>query len=284
VTAGPGATNAVTGIVSAHLERVPMLLICGDVAWAAGGARLLQDSGPEGIAVEKLLANITRATVRVAQAKTATAQGLAALSAAQNPGHPGPALLVIPIQHGRAAAAPRPSHRQPDFQLRPAPELVDRTASWLVSAERPLLVIGAGCRQHAAAIRKLVDTLNVPFVTTPQAKGLVSELHPRSLRHGGLAASMWARAYTARGIDVALVLGTDLDDCAVGPTRYVGEGGRLIQSTNAAVFGRTCRPSSASSDVGAFAEDLSAVVERTGLRHSTASAIQSFERIAVREA
>src|SRR5712691_5519117 len=41
VTAGPGATNVVTGVVSAHLERVPMLVICGDVAWAAGGARLL---------------------------------------------------------------------------------------------------------------------------------------------------------------------------------------------------------------------------------------------------
>ena len=82
VTAGPGATNVVTGVVSAHLERIPMLLICGDVAWAANGGRLLQDSGPEGIAVEKLLANVTRATIRVAQAKTAMSQGLAALGAA----------------------------------------------------------------------------------------------------------------------------------------------------------------------------------------------------------
>jgi acetolactate synthase-1/2/3 large subunit len=39
---------------------------------------------------------------------------------------------------------------------------------------------------------------------------------------------MWARKYTARGVDVAVVLGTDLDDCAVGPTPYVCEGGELI--------------------------------------------------------
>jgi len=39
VTAGPGATNVVTGVVSAHLERIPLLLICGDVAWAADGGR-----------------------------------------------------------------------------------------------------------------------------------------------------------------------------------------------------------------------------------------------------
>jgi acetolactate synthase-1/2/3 large subunit len=275
VTAGPGATNAVTGIVSAHLERVPMLLICGDVAWAAGGARLLQDSGPEGIAVEKLLANVTRATVRVTQAKTAVAQGLAALSAARNPGHPGPALLVFPIQYGRATgSATTVAVAVAEYEVRPPPELVEQTAQWLVSAERPLLVIGAGCRPHAPAIRKLVDTLNVPFVTTPQAKGLVSELHPRSLRHGGLAASMWARAYTDRRVDVALVLGTDLDDCAVGPTRYVGDGGRLIHvDLNAAIFGRNL-PTELGivADVGAFADDLCSAVEREGLRHPTASA------------
>src|SRR5438445_2185044 len=102
------------------------------------------------------------------------------------------------MQHGRAAAsATTVAFASADFQARPSQAMVEKTARWLVSAERPLIVIGAGCREHAPAIRKLVDTLNVPFVTTPQAKGLVSELHPRSLRHGGLAASMWARASPA---------------------------------------------------------------------------------------
>lgn len=272
VTAGPGATNVVTGIVSAHLERVPMLLICGDVAWAADGGRLLQDSGPEGIAVEKLLANVTRATVRVSQAKTATSQGLAALDAAQNPSNPGPALLVLPIQLGRASTlATTIASGRSDFQARAPRHLVEAAAQALVTAQNPLLVLGAGCRPHAAQIRRLVDTLNIPFVTTPQAKGVVSELHPRSLRHGGLAASMWARAYTARGVDVALALGTDLDDCSVGPTRYVGEGGRLIHvDLNAAVFGRNLPTDlGVVADLAAFAEDLAEVTLRGALRHPT---------------
>jgi acetolactate synthase-1/2/3 large subunit len=274
VTAGPGATNVVTGVVSAHLERVPMLLICGDVAWAADGARLLQDSGPEGIAVEKLLANVTRATVRVSQARTATSQGLAALDAAQNPANPGPALLVLPIQLGRAVAQTATiATSRSDFQARPPKHLVEMTARALVAARHPLLVIGAGCRPHAASIRRLVDALNIPFVTTPQAKGLVSELHPRSLRHGGLAASAWARAYTAAGVDVALALGTDLDDCAVGPTRYIGEGGRLIHvDLNAAVFGRNL-PTELGivADAGAFADDLYDATVQQGLRHPNAN-------------
>jgi acetolactate synthase I/II/III large subunit len=270
VTAGPGATNVVTGIVSAHLERIPMLLICGDVAWAAGGGRLLQDSGPEGIAVEKLLSNVTRATVRVAQAKTATAQGLAALGAAKNPANPGPALLVLPIQFGRANA-PLFVVEAPacDFAPRAPAHVVEQTAHWLASAARPLLVLGAGCRAHADAIRRLVDAFGIPFVTTPQAKGIVSELHPRSLRHGGLAASIWAREYTAGGVDVALVLGTDLDDCAIGPTRYVAEGGRLVHvDLNAAVFGRNLATEiGVVADVGAFANDLRAFVVSEGLSH-----------------
>jgi acetolactate synthase-1/2/3 large subunit len=276
VTAGPGATNVVTGIVSAHLERVPLLLICGDVAWAADGGRLLQDSGPEGIAVEKMLANVTRATFRVAQAKTAVAQGLAALEAAKNPTNPGPALLVLPIQHGRASAPS--THVAPAttvYRARAPRHLVEETARALVRAERPLIVLGAGCRPHAAAVRRLVDALDVPFVTTPQGKGIVSELHPRSLRHGGLAASLWARSYTARGVDVALVLGTDLDDCSIGPTRYVEPGGKLIHvDLNAAVFGRNLPTElGVVADVQAFAEDLYDVVLTEGLRHGGSSTL-----------
>jgi len=270
VTAGPGATNAVTGVVSAHLERVPMLVICGDVAWAAEGGRLLQDSGPEGIAIETMLGHVTRATVRVTQSRTAATQCLAALNAAKNPAYPGPALLVLPIQLGRAGA-PLSLVEAPasQFIARASAQVVQQTADWLAAAERPLLVIGAGCRPYASTIRKLVDAFDIPFVTTPQAKGLVSELHPRSLRHGGLAASLWAREYTSHGVDAALVLGTDLDDCSIGPTRFIAEGGRLVHvDLNAAVIGRNLPTAlGVVADLEAFAEDLQALVVREGLRN-----------------
>jgi acetolactate synthase-1/2/3 large subunit len=276
VTAGPGATNAVTGVVSAHLERIPMLVICGDVAWAADGGRLLQDSGPEGIGVEHLFANVTRATIRVGNPNSATSQGLAALAAAQSPTNPGPALLVLPINHSRAPArATAVALTRTDFQPRAPEAVIQKIMGALLAAQNPLLVIGAGCRNHTEAIRKLVDTLNVPFVTTPQAKGLVSEEHPRSLRHGGLAASLWARKYTARGVDVTVALGTDLDDCAVGPTRYLGQGGRLFHvDLNPAVFDRNLPTElGVVADVGLFAHDLCRAVARAGARHPHASSV-----------
>jgi acetolactate synthase-1/2/3 large subunit len=183
--------------------------------------------------------------------------------------------LVLPIQHGRGATnGTVVVGGDADFQARPARSVVERVASALAAAERPLLVIGAGCREHAPSLRRLVDTFNVPFVTTPQAKGLVSELHPRSLRHGGLGASIWARHYTTRGVDVALALGTDLDDCAVGPTPYVAPSGKLFHvDLDSAVFERNL-PTELGivADVGAFAEELSGVVARRGLRNAKATA------------
>src|SRR6185295_4740370 len=97
VTAGPGVTNAVTGIASASLERTPMLVIAGDVAWATTGGCMAQDSGPDGIAIESMLAPITRVQIRAAAARSVVSQALAALEAACDPWCPGPALFVLAL-------------------------------------------------------------------------------------------------------------------------------------------------------------------------------------------
>jgi acetolactate synthase I/II/III large subunit len=270
ITAGPGATNAVTGIVSAHFEQIPMLIISGDVAWSAEGGRLLQDSGPEGIDIEGMLRNVTRATIRVAQAQSAAAHAVAALRAATNPEHRGPALLVVPIHRASASAnCPRLVTSEKTVGISPDPDVVRQVCEKLVNARRPLMVIGAGARPYADTLLRLANAFDVPFVTTPRAKGLVSELHPRSLRHGGLAASMWARNYTAKGVDVALVLGTDLDDCTVGPTRYIADGGYLIHvDVDARVFNRNLSTSlGIVADVGAFTTEMLRHIRASGALH-----------------
>lgn len=268
LTAGPGVTNAVSGIASAYLERTPMLVIAGDVAWANHGGRLAQDSGPEGIDVERMLAPVTTAQVRISRARSAVSQGLACLDAATNPVMPGPALLVLPIDEA-TKSSPAMDVRAPivSTTVRPPQEAVEKAARWLAEAERPLIVLGAGCREHAPWIRQLVDLLDVPFVTTPRAKGVVGERHPRSLRNGGMAASHWARRYTAEPVDVALVLGSDLDDTSVGPTPYLGAGGRLIHvDLNPAVFNRNFPTAlGITADLGHFADALYRTVMAQGL-------------------
>jgi acetolactate synthase-1/2/3 large subunit len=268
VTAGPGITNAVTGIASASLERIPMLVVSGDVAWATTGKCMAQDSGPEGIDVEAMLAPITRAQIRAAGTRGLVGQAMAALDAACDPWAPGPALFVMALD--------RSMGRREDFSIAPLAatiaipprrDSVRRAAELLTQAKRPLLVLGAGCRGHEQIVRDLVDALNVPFVTTPRAKGLVSERHPRSLRNGGMAASMWARRYTAQPVDACLVLGSDLDDTSVGPTPYLGAGGRLVHvDLDPRVFGRNFATTlGVTADIGAFARALYDEVTREGL-------------------
>jgi acetolactate synthase-1/2/3 large subunit len=275
LTAGPGATNAVTGIASAYLERVPMVVICGDVAWARDGKRLLQDCGPEGLDLEHMFASITRATIRVGHGRSAASQAVAALDAATDPLRQGPALLVLPAHCGAVCtAATRTDRAYVQRRSEPSPAVVTETCQLLAQAERPLIVLGAGCRPYARALRRLLDAFDIPFVTTPRAKGLVSELHPRSLRQGGLAASYWARRYTALGVDAALVLGTDLDDCSTGPTAYIGPRGKLVHvDTDPNVFHRNLPTHlGVVADLGDFVEAMYECVARDGLRNGRSMA------------
>jgi acetolactate synthase-1/2/3 large subunit len=210
------------------------------------------------------------------------AQTLAAVDVATRPEHPGPALVVLAIDQATKTVADAAITAPIRAETCRAPrEAVVQTAAWLSEATRPLVVLGAGARAHTRAMTALVEALGVPFVTTPSGKGALAETHPLSLRHGGMAASMWARRYTAEPIDAVLVLGTDLDDTSMGPTPYLGKGGRLVHvDRNAAVFNRNLRAALAvTADIGLFAEDLAQAAAGLGLSsphgRSLASAIRS---------
>jgi acetolactate synthase-1/2/3 large subunit len=146
----------------------------------------------------------------------------------------------------------------------PDRDLLEAVARHLESAQRPLVVVGAGCRGEEERIVKLIDAVGAPFVTTPQAKGLISETHPLSLRTCGMGASWWARRYMKSGADVALVLGTDLDDVSTAGTPPIGVDGRLIHvDIDSTVFARNFRTEiGAAYDVGAFADGLVGLVSK----------------------
>jgi acetolactate synthase-1/2/3 large subunit len=241
VTAGPGATNAMTGIASAYLERTPILVIAGDVPSSSNGKLLAQDSGPNGIHIEAMYAPITRGQFRTAKGNSVITQACAALQCAINSANPGPTLFILPLDHSTSPCEyqeiPNIGNSQKTFTSDQA--VVDRTHTLLSKAKRPLIVLGAGCHGHEKILLKFFNSINIPFVTTPSAKGIVSENHANSLRNGGIAASIWARKYTEQPIDVCLALGTSLDDAAIGPTPYLGSQGTLIHvDLNPDVIGR----------------------------------------------
>jgi acetolactate synthase I/II/III large subunit len=268
VTAGPGATNVVTGVVAAHCERTPVVVICGDVPWATTGKKLLQDTGAYGIGIERMLSGVTRAVIRIAHASSAAAQIRAAAEAALNPANPGPVLVVISVDRaGSSGTGPAVYGQAPQIHASravPERELLESVARHLESAQRPLVLVGAGCRGEEEKVAKLIDAIGAPFVTTPQAKGLISETHLLSLRTCGMGASWWARRYMKSGADVTLVLGSDLDDVSTAGTPPIGADGRLIHvDVDSTVFARNFRTEiGAAYTVGSFADALTALLTK----------------------
>jgi acetolactate synthase-1/2/3 large subunit len=270
VTAGPGATNVITGITAAHFERVPMILVVGDVAAQSTGRRLLQDVGAEGVGIESMLTNVARCVLRVHHPASAAAVALEAFAKATDPRDPGPAVIVIPIDHAGSKCAVPAQYTAPVSEsildVAPPAQLLATLASFLQVARRPLVVVGAGCRDGRRTVQSLIEAMHTPFVTTPQAKGFIPETHPLSLRTAGMASSYWARRYCAEGPDFTLALGTDLDDVSTGGTPIVGAGGTLVHVTlDGAAIGRNFETAHGlSCDVVTFARAFQEAVESTG--------------------
>lgn len=258
LTAGPGITNSISGIASAYAESASMVVIAGDVAWNTHGGRLAQNSGPEGLDAESILSSITCQQTRVTNGRSAVSQAISCLDSSIETSKP--SLLVLPIDCGNEKVSPVSITPYKTTKESETPtEVIESTATMLRDAKYPLLVIGGGCKNSMHLVSILVDLLNVPFITTPRAKGFISETHPLSLRNGGMAASMWAREYTSKPIDVVLAIGTDLDDTSVGPTPYLKKGGFLIHvDKNASVFNRNFPVNiGITSDIKNFCQKLS---------------------------
>lgn len=213
VTSGPGLTNTLTGVASAHVEEAPLIILAGDVAttWSARGA--FQDGSPSGLDVIALMRSVTRFS---ATAYPVNVDGVMARAWAEATGaRPGPVFLNVPYDVGQTWGAAHeifdavhePS-RDPDAAAcRAAAEL-------LASAKRPLLVLGAGARNASSAAIALAERAASPVVVTSHAKGAFPERHPLYAGLIGNAGHSSARDYVLSAPDVVCIVGSRLGDFA----------------------------------------------------------------------
>jgi len=227
VTSGPGVTNTLTGIASAHLEDVPLIVLGGDVAttWAARGA--FQDSSPAGLDVVSLMRGVTRFTTAVLAPSMASGAAARAWASAMGP-RPGPVFLSVPYDVMQSAAVQPIAIADaltPPVQL-PDDGACEAAAAIVSRAQRPLLVLGNGARGASAAAVELAEKTNMPVVVTPHAKGVFPETHPLYLGLIGNAGHPSAHDYVASGPDVVCVAGSRLGDFATNGWRLF-VGGRI---------------------------------------------------------
>jgi acetolactate synthase-1/2/3 large subunit len=204
VTAGPGVTNAMTGIANAHVARAPVLVLSGVPPRAQENRGALQD-----LRHTDLVRSITRyaRTVRepamvLQELDEAVARSLGV------GGEPGPVYLDFPTDVLRAEV-PRALQMDEHFRAKthplvlPDPSEVAAAADLLWSARRPLVITGRGARGAGAELARLLDRLGAPYLDTGESRGLVPD------SHRSIVAAM--RGTVMREADVVLTVGRRLD-------------------------------------------------------------------------
>jgi acetolactate synthase-1/2/3 large subunit len=173
-TAGPGATNLLTGVACARDNDIPLLVVTGQPALANLGRHALQESREGGVDTLGMFAHCTRYNSLVTHPAQFERKLFAALQQALRPPR-GPAHLCVPVDVFRSAHAAPP--RDLSALLAPA-ALVDAEALTalqrrLLAARKVVFVIGAGAAGAVDAVLACAERLDARVVTTPDGKGLV---------------------------------------------------------------------------------------------------------------
>ncbi|HWZ34458.1 MAG TPA: thiamine pyrophosphate-binding protein [Bryobacteraceae bacterium] len=202
-TLGPGATNLVTGIANAFLDRAPVVAVTAQIP-----KRAMPTMTHQRLALDALFAPITKASMAVGEEDTAGLI-LRAMDLAIAP-RPGPVHVSLASDLAIEEAPSKPCRADPARVTTP----IDPIAQRLNAAQRPLVLIGLGATPHdAPAIRALIDRLQAPFLVTPKVKGIASEDHPMFL---GVASGMAIDRdilETIRAADLVLAIGFDPVEC-----------------------------------------------------------------------
>ena len=214
-TAGPGATNLLTGVATSYMCSQPVLVLTGQVPTAYFGKGALQESTGIGRTVNQvgLFEHVTKFARRVTDPDELEPLLRAAIIAARS-GRPGPACLEVPIDILNSETDV--DEIQPiDVHVHTSDSADHRRAvDALVEAKRPVLLAGAGALygDAAAEVRELAELMGLPVATTLKAKGILPEDHPLALGCAGLFGSSAANAYLADRCDLLLAVGTSFHE------------------------------------------------------------------------
>ncbi len=218
-TAGPGATNLVTGIANAFAEKLPVLVITGETSTYIFGKGGLQESSGEGGAIDQalLFGGIT-CYHRIVERTDYLAQVLKQATKILLAPDSGPVLLSFPynVQKELVDEDILDSIRfAPDAQ-----PICNRFAAsadmarMITAARHPVIVAGHGCFLAGAdeQLRTLSLQRNIPVATTLKAKGLIDENSPLALGSLGITSDGEAFRHIAERADLVIFLGASFNE------------------------------------------------------------------------
>jgi 3D-(3,5/4)-trihydroxycyclohexane-1,2-dione acylhydrolase (decyclizing) len=221
---GPGATNMITAAAAATINRVPVLLLPGDVFAARGPAPVLQqlevNRSPE-ITVNDCFKPVSKFWDRINRPEQLSSSLIEAMAVLTDPAETGAVTLALP-QDVQAESFAYPAElfdRRVWHIARPAPEpdVLAHAADVIRSARRPLIVAGGGViyAEATAALKGLARATGIPVGETQAGKGSMLHGEPYALGAIGVTGTAAANA-TAREADVVVGVGTRWTDFTTG--------------------------------------------------------------------
>jgi acetolactate synthase-1/2/3 large subunit len=216
-TSGPGATNLVTGIATAHMDSIPLVVITGQVPRHAIGTDAFQETDIYGIT----LPIVKHSYVVRDPAEMARVVAEAFLIAST--GRPGPVLIDIPKDVGFEEFDYQPVEpgtvRLVGYRptVKGNPRQINQALNLMRHARRPLLYVGGGAITAGAheELRQLAEIFQIPVTTTLMGKGAFDESHPLGLGMLGMHGTAYAN-FAVSECDLLIAVGARFDDRVTG--------------------------------------------------------------------
>lgn len=262
VTSGPGATNTITGILTAQMDSVPMIIITGQQTTWNLGLDAFQEADVSGISFP-----VVKHSYLVKDAADLPRVMKEAFYICQT-GRPGPVLIDVPknvssqvIETDYSEQFDLPGYNVP---AEGNADLIERAARMIERARRPLFLIGHGVVISGAerAVRYLAEKLQVPVVNTLLGKGGFPETHPLGLGMLGMHGTAYANK-AVEHCDLIMSIGSRWDDRIVGdPARFCTHAQKIHVDIDPAEFNKTVEVDLAiEGDAALVVEQLTAVAE-----------------------
>ncbi|MEU7896243.1 acetolactate synthase [Nonomuraea sp. NPDC049152] len=199
LTAGPGITNGVSGIATAHFNGSPVVVMGGRAPQSRWGSGALQEMDHP-----PLLQPITKLSFTAAAADSIGQDVELAFRTAIAP-HRGPVFIDFAMDHLFSPSEMHQAETQTPSPLEPDPDAIARVAALLAEAERPVVVLGSDVWMDRAeeAARDFVEAWRLPVIPNGQGRGILPSGHELLVTR--------ARGLAFGQADLVIVIGTPLD-------------------------------------------------------------------------
>jgi len=205
--AGPGATNLLTGLWDAKVDRAPVLALTGQVQTQVFGPGAFQDI--DLVSAFAAVSKFSQTVLSTSNHSELVSLAIKTALVQQDVAH-----LIFPDDmqtNPSDKPASTPDGRVGQTAIKPSDADVSKALEMLNAAKRPILVVGHGAWSHMAAITKLAEAMGAPVLTTFKGKGLIADDHPNAagvLGRSGTPIASWFM----NEADLILTLGTSFSN------------------------------------------------------------------------